>query len=322
MSNREYAKKYANLQSDAQRKYGEIKWEKPFNKLVNEYEIKYGKDWVIPFVSEVSFTKESPSDKGSKVNKQIKQLLKEVKSSPIIKKVKTSKGTKLLKQVQSLATEQEGNKLIKQLESKLKKHASEKDISDIRKMIDRINSIVIKKPHSQDTHVLEMIDEAIKKIPKKTKQPKLMQQAKGYEHKVSDVSPRVQNYVNEYKSIINSGMKQGPTTTAINKLKLKLMTDMKPSEVDDANKLISDFRKTLTPIEKLKKVPKSKTEKNEDNTYEGDKKYKSLTTYVKKHKPNITDPEDIDLIVKELIDKNIPRMSVKKLEEVLVDYGY
>ena len=71
------------------------------------------------------------------------------------KRVSTSKGTKLLKQVQSLATEQEGNKLIKDLEKKINNK------SDIQKAIEKVNSI------SQV------------KLP-----PKLMQQAKGYEHKI------------------------------------------------------------------------------------------------------------------------------------------
>lgn len=261
----------------------------------------------------------SPPDKGSKTLKKAQKLYEKMSIPTIKKRVSTKKGTKILKQLQSLATEQEGNKLINQLESKLKKQATDKDISDIRKMIDKINSIEIKKPNSIDTNVLNMIDETISKLPKKTKQPKikLMQQAKGYEHKIQEVSPRVQNYVNEYKSIINSGKSQVVITKAINKLKLNVMTSMKPSEVDDANKIINDYKKTLPPRVKETRAPRVKKPKPSEDSYEGDKKYKPLTAYVKKHKPNITDPEDIDYIVKELIDKNIPRMSVKKLQEVL-----
>jgi hypothetical protein len=299
MSNREYAKKYANLQSDAQRKYGEIKWEKPFNKLVNEYEIKYGKDWVIPFVSEVSFTKESPPDKSSKVKKQAKQLLKEVEATPVLKKVNTTKVNQLLKKVERKAKEKEGFDLISKIESKLKKHATEKDIADIKKMIDQVNSINVSKP----------------------KAVKVMQQAKDYVHKVQDVSPRVQNYVADYKSILSSGKTQATITKELNKLKLNVMTNMKPSEVDDANKLISDYKKTLEPKVKPSKVPKTKQPKPDDESYESDKKYKPMIVYVKKHKPMITDPEDIDIIVKEIINKKIPRMSLKKLEEILEDLG-
>ena len=41
-----------------------------------------------------------------------------------------------------------------------------------------------------------------------------------------------------------------------------------------------------------------------------------------KHRPDISDPEDIHIIVVDIIDKKIPRMSVKKLNEILDDLGY
>ena len=292
MTNDDYDYKFAVLQSDAIKKYGALNWTVPFNKIVDEYKKKYGnkpQQWLIPFVTEVSFT-EKTKPKKSNTNKQIKQLLKDVESTPVIKKVKTKKVGELLKKVESKAKEHEGNDLISKIEKQLNKEKS-----DIQKTIDKVNAI---------------------------KPTKLMQQAKGYEHKVSDVSPRVQNYVSEYKSIVNNGKTQSGITRALNKLKLNVMTNMKPSEVDDANKLVSDFKKTLEPVVKPSKVTKSKAPKPEDGSYESDKKYKPLTVYVKKNKPSITDPEDIDIIVKELIDKKIPRMSVKKLDEILNDLGY
>jgi hypothetical protein len=97
---------------------------------------------------------------------------------------------------------------------------------------------------------------------------------------------------------------------------------MKPSEVDDANKLIFEYRKTLPTKEKAVKTPKPKTPKPEDNSFRSDKKYKPMVAYLKKYKPDITDPEDIYVIVSEIISKNIPRMSVKKLNEILEDLGY
>jgi len=291
MTNEDYNFKFDVLQSDAIKKYG-VNWIEPFNKIKDEYKKKYGnkpQQWLIPFVTEVSFTEKSKPKK-SNTKKQTKQLLKEVESTPVIKKVKTKKVGELLKKVESKAKEHEGNDLISKIEKQLNKEKS-----DIQKTIDKVNAI---------------------------KPTKLMQQAKGYEHKVSDVSPRVQNYVSEYKSIVNNGKTQSGITRALNKLKLNVMTNMKPSEVDDANKLVSDFKKTLEPVVKPSKVTKSKAPKPEDGSYESDKKYKPLTVYVKKNKPSITDPEDIDIIVKELIDKKIPRMSVKKLDEILNDLGY
>jgi hypothetical protein len=100
------------------------------------------------------------------------------------------------------------------------------------------------------------------------------------------------------------------------------MSYLKPSEVDDANKLIADYRKTLPSTVKAKVTKSPKAPKAPDDSYKGHKKYKSLTLYVKNKKPEISDSEDIDIIVQELIDKNIPRMSVTKLQEVLSDLGY
>jgi hypothetical protein len=290
MTNEDYNFKFGVLQSDAIKKYGD-NWTEPFNKIKDEYKKKYGnkpQQWLIPFVTEVSFTEKSKPKK-SNTNKQIKQLLKEVESTPVIKKVKTKKVGELLKKVERKAREHEGFDLISKIEKQINKEKS-----DIQKAIEKVNAI---------------------------KPTKLMHQAKGYEHKVSDVSPRVQNYVNEYKFIVNNGKTQAGITRALNKLKLNVMTNMKPSEVDDANKLVSDFKKTLQPVDKPSKVTKSKAPKPEDGSYESDKKYKPLTAYVKKHKPHITNHEEIDIIVKEIIDKKIPRMSLKKLEEILEDLG-
>jgi hypothetical protein len=111
-------------------------------------------------------------------------------------------------------------------------------------------------------------------------------------------------------------------TKALNKYKMEVMTNMKPSEISDANKLISDFRKTLPTKETKTKVYKTKAPKEPDTSYKGDKKYKPLTLYVKKHRPDVTSEDDIHMIVTELIDKKIPRMSVTKLNEIMKDLGY
>ena len=170
----------------------------------------------------------------------------------------------------------------------------------------------------------EEIDKLLKAPKKEIKKldKKIMNQSKGYVHKVTDISPAVQNYVALYKSIINEGLSQGPTTKAINKLKLEVMTSMKPSDISDATKIISDYRKTLPVKEKKTYVKKVKAEKPVDNSYRADKKYKPYTIYVMKHKPHFTDPEDIHLVVSELIDKKPVRLSVKILDKAMEDVGY
>jgi len=226
---------------------------------------------------------------------------------------KKSKKSNLKKEIEEVLEQVKNIKIPKK--TNIKNMSTALDIADM----------IVKTPKTKKINhakASKEIDESIAEIEKLLKAPKkktkLMQQSKGYAHHVNNISDNAMNYVNEYKSILNSGKSKATITKYLNKLKLDVMSYLKPSEIDDANKLISDYRKTLSPIDKpiIKKV------KAESNTYEGDKKYKSLTLYIKKHKPVISSHEDIDIIVKEIIDKNIPRMSVKKLNEVLEDLGF
>lgn len=217
--------------------------------------------------------------------------------------------------------------MVQMVASAPKKFDIKKATKDVDDSIAEINKLLkapkkeIKKLVKADTmHIKYHPSEQDKKEFKLDK--KIMNQAKGYEHKISNVSDKVQNYVDQYKSIMNSGKAKATITKDINQLKLKVLTTMKPSDVDDVNKLLFEFKKTLPTKEKVIKTPKTKTPKPEDNSYKGDKKYKPMVSYLKKHRPDMTDPEDIHIIVSEIIDKKIPRMSVKKLNEILEDLGY
>ena len=214
---------------------------------------------------------------------------------------------------------------IKEVKShKMPKKTKSKDISTALEITDMIiNQPKIKKVNKKDIDsVMNSINSIQGLLKAKKPKAKLMQQSKGYTHQVNNVSDKVMNYVNEYKSIMNSGLYKGTKTKNINKLKLNVMSYLKPSEADDAAKLIADYRKTLPSTVKAKVTKSPKAPKAPDDSYKGHKKYKSLTLYVKNKKPEISDSEDIDIIVQELIDKNIPRMSVTKLQEVLSDLGY
>jgi hypothetical protein len=50
------------------------------------------------------------------------------------------------------------------------------------------------------------------------------------------------------------------------------------------------------------------------------KRFKSVRLYVKKNKPTITDEDEINLIVKEIIYKDIKRMSKKLLDDILNEF--
>jgi ElaB/YqjD/DUF883 family membrane-anchored ribosome-binding protein len=225
-----------------------------------------------------------------------------------------TKKSNMIKEVQDAIDMVSNIKIPKKTKSKNLSKVIE--ITELITKTPKLKKIDSKKASKEIDELHAAIDKAIKAKKPKTK---VMQQAKGYVHKVSDVSPRVQNYVNEYKSIITSGKTQGTITKNINKLKLNVMTNMKPSEVDDANKLIADFKKTLPSTVKAKvvkaKVPKAPSE---DADYQ--KQLKAKIAYIKKNKPSITDPEDLKIIADEMIGKN-KRSSKKCLDECLNDLG-
>lgn len=246
------------------------------------------------------------------------KLIKEVEDMiKLISSVKIPKGTNS----KNLSKAIELTELITKT-PKIKKIKDSKNLSKALEIADlivkapKIKKIDSKKAAKEIADLHAQIDKVMKS--KKIK-PKIMQQAKGYEHKVSDVSQRVQNYVSEYKSIITSGKTQGTITKNINKLKLNIMTNMKPSEVDDANKLIADFKKTLPSTVKAK-IVKAKVAKEPAEDADYQKLLKTKIAYIKKNKPSITDLDDIKILADEMIGKN--RKSSKMcLEECINDLG-
>ena len=205
---------------------------------------------------------------------------------------------------------------------KVPKSTSKKTIKEINNSIAEIEKL-LKAPKKDLKKLVKADKEHIKYHPSKQDFKEMLLDQKIYKRKVKDVTPLVQNYVNHFKAILSENKtKGGAMTKALNKLRKDFYEHAKHSEIDDANTLIKQFRETLPHKETKAKVVKAKKEKAPDNSYKGDKKYKSLTTYVKKHKPHITDTDDIHMIVSELIDKQIPRMSVKILNKIMEELDY
>jgi hypothetical protein len=172
---------------------------------------------------------------------------------------------------------------------------------DLKKLVKASEMHIKYQPSEQDKHELKVVK-------------KVMDLSKGYVHNVKDISPATNNYVNAYKAIVSEGKTASSISKNLNKLKLDIYTKLRPSDITDANKLINDFMMSLPSKEK--KTYKKK-EKEVDTSYKGDKKYKPMVAYLKKHKPEITDPEDIHTIVSMIIEAKVPRMSVKKLNEIM-----
>jgi len=259
-----------------------------------------------------SSSKKPKSNLKEKIQKQINKI-----ESVKIQKPKKSKAIPQMLEVAEM--------IVKMPKTKKIEYNKEIDdsIAEIDKLLKASKSDLKKLVKADKEHLKYHPSEQDKKEYKLDK--KIMKHAEGYEHKVVNASPAVKQYVEEFKYILLNTKTPSVMTRKINKLKANAYEKLKPSDIDDANKLIRDFRKSLPPPpikEKKVKAKKEKVEKPVDNSYKGDKKYKPYTAYIKKHKPHFSDPEDIHLVIMELIDKKVPRMSVKILEKAMEDAGY
>jgi len=232
---------------------------------------------------------------------KIEKLLKEVKNTKI---PKAKKDTKNISMIMNLASDI----------SKTPKH-KKIDTEGIKEQIKEVEKLLKAKPKALKK-LVKADKEHIKYHPSEMDKKelkldtKIMKQSKEYKHKVKNVSPAVRNYVDYYIDIYKNSKTPQSRSKKLNALKVKHYTNLRPSDADDANTLIAEFKKTHEPVGKTKGVTKQPSAT--------DKKYKSVTEYVKKNKPSIKDADDIHIIVKELIGKD-KRMSKKLLEEVFKD---
>ena len=233
--------------------------------------------------------------KNSKTKSKVEKLLKEVRSTKIPKNVKTNLVSMLVDIVEdvSKAPKTKGietesvNEQIKEIEKVLK--APKKTV---KKLIDADKLHIKYHPSEQDKKEMKM-DQKI------------------YKKKVTNVEPHIANYVATYKELMNKDNKGGSRTRAINKHISNFLQVARPSDISTANALIRE-------IKEVKPKDKAPT-KAKKITAPKDSKYKSVTTYVKKNVPSLTNDEDIHIVVTELISKD-KRMSKKLLDEVLKDF--
>jgi len=213
-------------------------------------------------------------------------------------------------------------KLIKGVkDTKIKKvdNSKLKNINNILSLVDKIQKAPkpkkIKTASIQDT--INEVEKLLKKPQQSYKEMKTEQKA--YKHKVTNIPPHIAGYVATYKELLDKDNKGGARTRAIDKHRNAFMSVARPSDIDDANALIREYKETLIkPESKAKKTVSKKTVVSE--SYTDDPKYKTYTLYVKKNKPSIKDVDDIHNIVTDLIDKK-QRMSKKLLDEVINDLG-
>lgn len=232
---------------------------------------------------------------------KIKKLLKEVKSTKIIK---PKNGTENISMIMNMVGDISKTPKHKKIDTEGIKH----QIEEVEKLLKASPKALKKLVKADKEHLKYHPSEMDKKELKLD--TKIMKQSKDYKHKVKNVSSAVRNYVDYYIDIYKNSKTPQSRSKKLNALKIKLYTNLRPSDADDANTLIKEFNKTLEPIVKAKGTTKKSSVH--------DKKYKSVTEYVKKNKPSIKDVDDIHIIVTELIGKD-KRMSKKLLDEVFKD---
>ena len=258
---------------------------------------------------EMKKNKKNKKTSKSKLKKEIEDSIKLVESIKIPKKVKSKNISMALGMVEHVSNAPKTKKI------------KEKEIESINDSIAEIDKL-LKTPKKGLKKLIEADKEHLKYHPSKQDYKEMKMDQKAYKHKAKNVSDLVSNYVTQFKSILSENkVKGGVMTKGLKAIRTKFYDMASPSEIDDANSLIKEYRSMLPPKETKAGVPKVKKVKPDDNSYAGHIKYKPLTLYVKKHRPDLTDPTDIDVIVQGLIDKAHPRMSVTKLKEVIDDLG-
>jgi len=189
-----------------------------------------------------------------------------------------------------------------------------KSIDVLDKMI-RTNTKLKNKLSTSDINdMIGKIDELLKKPDeppmKKTKQPKVV-----HKHKVMDASQKVMDYVHQFISIMDENTTPAVKTRTINKLRQKFYTNARPSEIDDANELIRQFREAQPKPE-----PKVKKAKSKAVLSDIDKKYKQCETYlknqIKKGTLNI-DEDTIKYVCDEAVSKGFKTMSLKFVKDII-----
>ena len=271
-----------------------------------------------------------PKKKKSTAKKDIKKLLKEVDKSKSKTKKSTKPITDIIKLTKKVLTTKKPKKssksnipeaieltelITKQPKSKKPKIDTE-SINDSIKEIDKL----LKAPKKALKKLVKADKEHIKYHPseqdkKELKIDKMMSQAKDYKHKSTNVSHEARDYVDRYINIFKNSTSPQSRGRLLNQLKVKVYTNLKPSDADDANNLINEFKRSLEPPSKVKKAPVVLTEES--------KKEKQVKNYIKtKIKQGMfqqlkDDEENINFVVKEAINKRFNRLSVDFIQNIL-----
>ena len=285
--------------------------EDSINNMLNKLNIKHShNDWIEKkeYLNTDQLQKiKNYNPNKSTTKKDIKKLLKEVKNTKI-KNVDNSK-LKNINNILNLVGDIHKAPKIKKIETE----SIQDTINEVEKLL--------KTPKKDLKKLIEADKVHLKYHPSQQDYKEMKMDQKIYKHKVDNIPPHIAGYVATYKELLDKDNKGGARTRAIDKLRNAFMSVVRPSDIDDANALIREYKETLIkPAPKVKAKKTSVKKEVVSESYTDDPKYKTYTLYVKKNKPSITDADDIHNIVSDLIDKK-QRMSKKLLDSVIEDLG-
>jgi hypothetical protein len=195
------------------------------------------------------------------------------------------------------------------------KKIKEKEIESINESIAEVDKL-LKTPKKGLKKLIEADKEHLKFHPSKQDYKEMKMDQKAYKHKATNVSNLVTNYVSQYKSILSEGLSKGSTTKAINKIRDNFYQMARPSDISDANSLIKEIKDMLP-----KEEPKPKKAKGPIS--DDDKKYKQVSSYIKKHIkmgcfPSLKDDEEaFKYVIDEAMSKGFKRLSKPFIQSIL-----
>lgn len=265
----------------------------------------------------------------SKLKKEIEDSIKLVESIKIPKKSKSpkhiSKAIDISEMIVNTPKIKKGHKntdnismamdLVEMVHKTPKtKKISKKEIESINDSIAEIDKL-LKTPKKGLKKLIEADKEHLKYHPSKQDYKEMKMDQKAYKHKAINVSNLVSNYVAQYKSILSENLSKGVTTRHINKLRNDFYGMAKPSEIDDANSIIKEFKDMLPK-------PEPKSVKAKVAVSDEDKKYKQVSTYLKNQIkagsfPSLKDEETFKYVCEEAVSKGFKRLSKAFIQSIL-----
>jgi hypothetical protein len=213
----------------------------------------------------------------------------------------------IIKEVSKLlkAKPSELKKLVKADKEHLKYHPSEQDKKELK-----MDKDILLQPYKyKNMIVIDQIANSLKNPEFEAIKKKKIIDSYSY-----DI---IKKFNEKYPDLM---LKLFKTDTAIDNILKKKADRLEKNKLSEIKKK-ERLKKYAEKAKALRQEKKAeKTKHLSMLTPEQLKRFKTVRLYVKKNKPTITDEDEINLIVKEIIYKDIKRMSKKILDDILIEF--